>query len=68
MSTSGALQLAIGLILIYFLFSLLCSGVNEAIEAILHRRAKFLEAGILDLLGRDVASRLWRRCSPSQCC
>jgi len=48
---SGLIELIIGLILIYFLFSLLTSGVNEVAEHFLHRRAKYLESGIVDLLG-----------------
>jgi len=48
---SGLIELIIGLILIYFLFSLLTSGINELAEQFLHRRAKFLESGIVDILG-----------------
>jgi hypothetical protein len=48
---SGIIELVIGLILIYFLFSLLCSGINEIAEQLLRRRATFLEAEITSLLG-----------------
>jgi hypothetical protein len=51
MFDSGVLGVVIGLILAYFLLSLLCSGINELVETVLRRRAKYLEAGILDLLG-----------------
>jgi hypothetical protein len=51
MFNSGFLGVVIGLILIYFLLSLLSSGVNEVLEAFLQRRARYLEVGIWDLLG-----------------
>ncbi len=56
---TGLIELIIGLILIYFLFSLLTSGVNELAEHFLHRRAKYLESGIVDLLG-PWAARFFR--------
>jgi hypothetical protein len=59
MFDSGVLGVVIGLILVYFLLSLLCSGVNELVEAVLRRRAKFLEAGILDLLGPALKGQLY---------
>jgi hypothetical protein len=59
MFDSGVLGVVIGLILVYFLLSLLCSGINELVEAFLRRRAKFLEAGILDLLGPPLKERLY---------
>jgi hypothetical protein len=59
MLDSGVVGVVIGLILIYFLLSLLCSGLNELMEAILRRRAKFLEAGVVDLLGRDLKRQLY---------
>jgi hypothetical protein len=60
MFDSGVIGVAIGLILIYFLLSLLCSGVNEAMEAFLRRRSKFLEGGIVDLLGPDLKRQLYQ--------
>jgi hypothetical protein len=59
MFDSGVIGVAIGLILVYFLLSLLCSGVNEAMEAFLRRRSKFLEGGIVDLLGLDLKRQLY---------
>jgi hypothetical protein len=59
MFDSGVIGVAIGLILVYFLLSLLCSGVNEAMEAFLRRRAKFLEGGIVDLLGLDLKRQMY---------
>jgi hypothetical protein len=51
MLNSGFLGVAIGLILVYFLLSLLVSGVNEVIEIFWQRRARYLEVGIWELLG-----------------
>lgn len=49
---SDILDVLIGLFLVFFLFSLLCSGVNELILGHLKRlRATMLEAGIRKLLG-----------------
>jgi hypothetical protein len=57
---SGILGLAIGLILIYFLLSLICSGASEILEGVvLHRRSKFLEAGLADLLGPELKTRFY---------
>jgi hypothetical protein len=51
---STVLAAIIGLILVYFLLSIIVSGVNEILEAILKRRATYLEAGIADLLGQPL--------------
>ena len=59
MLNSGVLGLAIGLILVYFLLSLLCSGINELVEAFRRRRATFLEGGIVDLLGLHLKAQLY---------
>ena len=48
---AGVLGLAIGLVLVFFLLSLICSGLLEAIEVFARRRALYLEAAIADLLG-----------------
>jgi hypothetical protein len=50
-----ALDLTIGLVLIYFLFSLVTSGINEVIASACHLRAKYLEAAIVKLLGEHAA-------------
>jgi hypothetical protein len=49
---SGVIELVIGLSLVYLLFSLVCSGVNELAEQALRRRAVYLEIGLRQLLGR----------------
>jgi len=59
MLNSGVLGLVIGLVLVYFLLSLLCSGISELVEAFLRRRAKFLEGGIVDLLGHHLKAQLY---------
>jgi hypothetical protein len=51
MVNSGFVGVAIGLILVYFLLSLLVSGINEVIEAFWQRRARYLEVGVWDLMG-----------------
>ncbi|MGI8740605.1 MAG: hypothetical protein ACR2KU_13655 [Gammaproteobacteria bacterium] len=50
MFNSGILDIAIGLIFIYLLLSLVCSAINEIIEARLKMRASELERGIRQLL------------------
>lgn len=47
---SEILDVAIGMILVYLLLSLICSAVNEIIEAWLKKRATDLERGIRELL------------------
>lgn len=47
---SVILDIAIGMILVFLMLSLVCSAINEIIEAYLNRRAAFLEQGIRDLL------------------
>jgi hypothetical protein len=50
---SAVLDVAIGTIFVYLLLSLICSAVNEFIEAGLKNRAKDLERGIRNLLADD---------------
>lgn len=68
MSNFAALEVAIGLSFLYFVLSLVCSTVTEAIAAKLGWRAKTLEQGILNLLsgtdhisasGRSLAAQFW---------
>ncbi|HEV7398612.1 MAG TPA: hypothetical protein VGN86_19010, partial [Pyrinomonadaceae bacterium] len=47
---SAILDVAIGMIFVFLLLSLICSAINEAIEACLKNRAKDLERGISTLL------------------
>ena len=48
---STLLEVAIGVVFVYLLVSLLCSALNELIEAWLKYRARYLELGITKLLG-----------------
>jgi hypothetical protein len=48
---STLLEVAIGMIFVYLLLSLLCSAFNELIESLLKYRARYLEKGIVKLLG-----------------
>ena len=50
MFNSGIIDVALGLIFIYLLLSLVCSAINEMIEARLKMRAKDLERGLRELL------------------
>lgn len=50
---STMLEVAIGVIFVYLLVSLLCSALNELIEAYLQYRATNLANGIRRLLGND---------------
>ncbi len=50
---SQILDVAIGMIFVFLLLSLMCSALNEIIEAKLKNRAKSLEIGIRNLLGND---------------
>jgi hypothetical protein len=48
---SAILEVAIGMVFVYLLLSLICSALNEFIEARVKNRAKGLEKGITNLLG-----------------
>jgi hypothetical protein len=45
-----ALEVAIGLVFLYVVLALVCSTVNEALATAVGLRARFLEAGLLNLL------------------
>jgi hypothetical protein len=49
-TASPAVDVAIGLIFLFFLLSLICSTVNEIIAGVLSWRARFLEDGIRSML------------------
>ena len=55
---SSLLDVAIGTIFVFLLLSLVCSAVNEIIEAWLKRRASFLERGIREMLGDSTGTGL----------
>lgn len=50
MGTNAAIDVAIGLVLMYLILSLVCTVVNEAISTMLSWRASTLSAGIAKLL------------------
>jgi len=52
---STVLDVGIGLVLIYFLLSLICSTINEGISNLFGLRASSLKEGLENLLGSDVA-------------
>lgn len=47
---STAIEVAVGLILVFFVFSLLVSGLNEGIATLFERRAEYLVRGIRKLV------------------
>jgi hypothetical protein len=49
---SSILEVAIGMVFVYLLMSLICSAVNELIEAALKNRATDLERGIRELFNQ----------------
>jgi hypothetical protein len=53
-SATAAIDLVIGLAFFYFLLSVVCSSINEAIMTTLNQRAKDLESGLRNLLGGKV--------------
>lgn len=60
MGLTTALDVAIGLIFMYLVFSLLCTSVNEAIASILRLRARMLATEIRRILDDDqVRARFW---------
>lgn len=55
---SSILEVAIGLVLVYLLLSLICSAVQESLEAWLKIRASNLEKGLRELLHDQDGSQL----------
>jgi hypothetical protein len=53
----SAIDLAIGLGFVFFLMSIVCSSLNEAIAAVLNLRARTLEAGIRNLFESEQAAK-----------
>jgi hypothetical protein len=56
---NAALDVLIGLIFLFFLLSIVCSSMNEAIAAVLGMRAKNLEQGIRSLLDGEENANLF---------
>jgi hypothetical protein len=56
---SAAIETVIGLVLIYFLLSLVCSGIEEFLAGRRRWRAKFLSENLQSLLGKDLAEALY---------
>lgn len=58
---SSIIDIAIGLIFVYLLFSLICSAANETIERFSKMRAKDLERGLGEMLrDDDLVERLYK--------
>jgi hypothetical protein len=56
---STVLEVAVGLVLVYFLFSTLCSAIQEGLAAWMGLRAKELEKAIVQLLGPEYQQELY---------
>jgi hypothetical protein len=56
-SGNAAIDVLVGLFFLYFLLSIVCSAINEAIAAVFNMRAAYLERGIRTLFGRDTNVR-----------
>ena len=61
MFNSAILDVAIGLVFVYLLLSLICSAVNELIEARLKMRASALERGLRELLNDPKGTGLMKQ-------
>ncbi len=48
--SSAVVEVVVGLVFVFFLFSLLCSGINEMISRTMGKRADFLTLGVWRLL------------------
>ncbi|HEY6961019.1 MAG TPA: hypothetical protein VI408_03935 [Gaiellaceae bacterium] len=62
-SGNAAIDVLVGLFFLFFLLSIVCSAVNEAISSILNLRALDLERGIVNLIGSERAKQFfehWR--------
>lgn len=59
MFSSAVVGVAIGLIFVFLLLSLVCSGINELIASLLKLRASGLEKGLANLLGSDQTEQLY---------
>lgn len=61
MTVSGGFEVAVGLVFTYFVFSSICSGVNEGIARVLNSRGKQLFQSINALIGdADAAKKFWQ--------
>jgi hypothetical protein len=48
--SSAVVEVVLGLVFVFFLFSMLCSGINEMISRLMGKRADFLTLGVWRLL------------------
>ena len=61
MTVSGGFEVAVGLVFTYFVFSSICSGVNEGIARVLNSRGKQLFQSINALIGdAEAAKEFWQ--------
>jgi hypothetical protein len=49
--SNAVVEVLVGLVFVFFLFSLLCTGVNESFARVADKRGEFLALGIWQLLG-----------------
>jgi len=57
---SEIIEVAIGLFLVFLVFSLVVAAINELIAAFSRKRAKFLRAAVARLIGAELTDELYR--------
>ena len=56
-SGSAAIEVLVGMFFLFFILSIVCSSINEALASVTNMRAKYLERGVRTLLGREAQVR-----------
>ena len=59
MTGSGVIDVAIGLVVSFFLLSLVCSGLNEFVAGLFNLRGRFLSESLEKLLGPELRKKLY---------
>ena len=57
---STALEIVIGLAFVYFLLSLVCSGIRESVASLLRLRAKTLEEALVNMLDKGFVNMIYQ--------
>lgn len=58
--SNAVVEVVLGLVFVFFLFSMLCSGINEMISRMMGKRADFLTLGVWRLLEHSGTDKLER--------
>lgn len=59
MPGGAVVEVVLGLILIYFMFSLICSGLNEFVAGVFNLRGRFLVKHLERVLGKTITDHLY---------